>query len=308
MAIQRTYSLPNCTLLIEGISLGEGNTLALLTNFECRFHHNQSLVSGGRKLLDALTASVSRYAQTIQKGEPISIEYASVRLEPTGEFQHCLNVQPSEDALNREPLKIQLNTVQLFDLMDSIDRLCSDRDTLPDLTLVLDAGIASKSKSKSQSNTLPALTGIAGLAIAAVTLLFIPIPQPKLQPQSSQTLPTPIATPSPPPPVIADKELIVKLEQDLTQQIEKNWKTTPTFTEPLVYRVAVNEKSEIVGYRAMSEIVTVPENELPLKKLRVIPIDPQTSGSPTKPQPTITFYITFKPDSTFTVDRKKPNS
>jgi hypothetical protein len=313
MAIQRTYSLPNCALMIEGISVGEGSTLSLLTNFECKFHHSQSHFGGGRKLLDSLVQAVSLYAQTIQKGEAMDVAIAAVSLEPMGEYLHSLQIEPSEDAVHQELLQIQLNTVQLFDLMDGLDQLCRDRDTLPDLSLSVETDVVAKARGATESKTLPIFTGIAGFAIAATAMFFVPVPQPKpqnqaFQPsnQTSQTSPKPLSQPTPLPPVISDKQLITKLESDLKQQIDKNWQTKPTFTEDLIYRVAVNEKSQIVGYRAMSAIVTVPEDELPLKKLRVIPTDLETGGSPTTPQPTITFYVTFKPNGIFVVERNKP--
>ncbi|NJL43104.1 MAG: DUF4335 domain-containing protein [Pseudanabaena sp. SU_2_4] len=87
MTIQRTYNLPNCTLLIEGISPGDSGILSILTNFECRFHHTQdkqSVIAGGRKLLDALVESVGQYAQNLSGGNVVAISVAPVRLEPGG--------------------------------------------------------------------------------------------------------------------------------------------------------------------------------------------------------------------------------
>ncbi len=301
MTIQRTYNLPNCTLLVEGISLADSSVLAILTNFECKFHHNQERITGGRSLLDTLVKSVSAYVQVLQRGDTLKDfipSNAAIRLEPAGTYLHNLYVKPTEeDTPNPQPLQIQLSTVQLFDLVESIDRLCSDGNTLPDLNLGLDL-TGYTDNSKVGAKVLPAAVGLISLVIAGAALYFVPIPtpQPKPQPQTS-SLPVgqpnnkPTSLPSP----IADQELITKLKASTRLKIDNAWPNSLRFSKDTEYQVAVNPQGEIVGYKSvMPSTVSINEDELPLKKLLVIPRDPETGGSLTKSQPTTTFKVTFK--------------
>jgi hypothetical protein len=309
MTIQRTYSLPNCTLLVEGISPGGSGVLSILTNFECKFQHTQANISGGRKLLEALTKSVGQYAQNLSAGNSVASGVAPVRLEPVSTHVHRLHVEPTNDDGEQilQPVEIRLNTVQLFDLMESIDRLCLDGQTLPDLQLVTKTSelvIQSRVKEK----VVPAAIGIAGFAIAASAMFFIPVPkpQPQLKPQASTQI-KPKTNPLPP--AITDAKLIKELQTDLKKQIDRDWIASPSFTTPVSYRVAVNAKGEIVGYKRTNPFFPVPEDELekelPLKKLTVVPTNPATGSSPTNPQPTVTFRVTFEPKGTFKIEKNK---
>ncbi len=312
MTVQRTYNLPNCTLLIEGISPGDSNVLSVLTNFECRFQHTQSSISGGRKLLDALVEAVGQYAQDLSGGNAVAIAVAPVRLEPINAHAHQLHIDPSEDANTEltQPLTIRLNTIQLFDLMDSIDRLCLDRKTLPDLELVTNTSEV-VIQSKTKERVIPAVMGIASFAIAASAMFLIPVPkpQPEFQPQSE--VPTQLTpktrTQSP---VIKDFKLIRQLKSDLTKQIDQNWKASPSFTEPVSYRVVLNAEGEIVAYKRTNPLSPEPEEklekELPLRKLAKVKTVQKTVVSQAAPEPTVTFWVTFKPNTSFTVTQNNP--
>lgn len=315
MTIQRTYNLPNCTLSIEGISPGNSDVLSILTNFECRFQHTPKIITGGRELLDALVKSVGQYVQDLSVGDPVVTEVAPVRLEPTSPHVHKLSVDPSLDGdnatdrdRNLQPVEISLNVVQLFDLMESIDRLCLDSQTLSDLQLVTDTSDV-VIQSRAKERLVPAAMGIAGFAIAASAMFFVPVPkpQPQPQPQSQTTQVQPKASPKPP--EIKDADLIKELRADLRKQIDRAWVASPSFTQPVSYRVAVNDKGEIVGYKRTNPFLPAPEEdlekELPLKKLLVAPTDPSTGGSSTKPQPTATFRVTFEPKGTFKIEQPK---
>ncbi len=72
MTIQRKYSLPNCTLLLEGLTEGTNNAHTdvrpllsmLLVNAECDFpNSNYPILTGGRDFLESLVRAVSGYAQ-----------------------------------------------------------------------------------------------------------------------------------------------------------------------------------------------------------------------------------------------------
>jgi hypothetical protein len=314
MTIQRTYNLPNCTFSLEGISTGNSGTLSILTNFECRFQHTPKVITGGRELLDALVKSVGQYVQDLSVGDAVVTEVAPVRLEPVSTFVHQLSINPDSDDSNNsdpnlQPVEISLSVVQLFDLMESIDRLCLDPQTLSDLQLVTDTSDVVV-QSRAKERIVPAVMGIAGFAIAASAMFFVPAPKPQPQSQTQSQI-TQKTTPkaSPKPPEIKDDKLIEELQSDLKKKIDRAWLSSPSFTEPVSYRVAVNAKGEIVGYKRTNPSLPAPEEklekELPLKKLLVTPTDPTTGGSSTKPQPTATFRVTFEPRGTFKIEPPK---
>jgi hypothetical protein len=315
MTIQRTYNLPNCTLLIEGISPGNTDVLSILTNFECRFQHTPKVITGGRELLEALVKSVGQYVQDLSIGDPVTTEVVPVRLEPIGPHVHRLSIEPNRDETNNsdrdrdlQPVEISLNVGQLFDLMESIDRLCLDPQTLTDLQLVTDTSEV-VIQSRAKERLVPAAMGIAGFAIAASAMFFVPVPKPQPQTQSQSQITQIAPKASPKPPEIKDADLIKELQADLKKQIDRAWIASPSFTKPVSYQVAVNAKGEIVGYKRTNPFLPAPEEELekelPLKKLLVIPTDPATGGSSTRPQPTSTFRVIFEPRGTFTIKQFK---
>ncbi|MBD2178350.1 DUF4335 domain-containing protein [Pseudanabaena sp. FACHB-1998] len=203
--IQRSYNLPSCTLLIEGISTG-GDVLSILTSFGCRFNHQSEPIIGGLELLNALIKVVGAYAQALKSSTTLTIPEGLVSLQSDGKHVHMLAVKLNEaDASNPKKLEIKLNTIQLFDLMEVLDRLCCDPTTLPDLRLVTKISDY-RTQTQLNSQAVPAIAGVISLAIAATVIYFIPTPKP--QPKPAQTLPvptkalpkdltTPAASPSP---------------------------------------------------------------------------------------------------------------
>jgi len=202
--IQRSYSLPSCTLLIDGIVTG-GGVMTILTNFSCQFNHHPEPIVGGLDLLNAFVKVVGAYAQALKSNTSVAIPEKQVRLEPEGKHLHLLSVLVNaSDSSNPKSLQIKLNTIQLFDLMENLDRLCCDATTLPDLKLVTKISDY-RSQSNLNSQAIPAISGVFSLAIAATVLYFIPTPQPTkpVQPLPAKTQPLPkvssppIPTPSP---------------------------------------------------------------------------------------------------------------
>ena len=71
MTIQRKYSLPNCTLILEGLSDATTGTqstevrplLSMLVNAECYLPASKQPLSGGRDFFESLVTAVSGYAQ-----------------------------------------------------------------------------------------------------------------------------------------------------------------------------------------------------------------------------------------------------
>ncbi|HEY9672257.1 MAG TPA: DUF4335 domain-containing protein, partial [Waterburya sp.] len=72
MTIRRQYSLPNCTLILEGLSdapptsggqIDARPLMTMLVSAECHFSGIAQPLSGGRDFLESLVRAVSRYAQ-----------------------------------------------------------------------------------------------------------------------------------------------------------------------------------------------------------------------------------------------------
>jgi hypothetical protein len=196
--LQRTYSLPSCTLLIEGISTS-GDVLSILTSFGCRFNHHSEPIIGGLDLLTALVKVVGAYTQALKTNTALTIPEARVSLQPESQYLHLLSVSLNEaDANNPKQMQVKLNTIQLFDLMEGLDRLCCDPTTLPQMNLVKEISDY-RSQSALTNQALPAIAGVISLAIAATVLYFIPTPKPQPKPAQivpAQTKPLPkVSTP-----------------------------------------------------------------------------------------------------------------
>jgi Domain of unknown function (DUF4335) len=225
MTIQRQYSLPNCTLFLEGLSdatTGNGQSdlrpiLSILVNAECHFAGAIQSISGGREFFESLVKAVSRYAQEFLSGIPHPNEdergLPLVQLQALERNKHRLVMQNREDgtALSNgatgnstptAPIQIDLTTVQLFDLVEAIDQFFADSQTLPDLTQQLTPVSRRYAKTDEPlgKRVVPAAVGVSSLALAAIAFFFIPVPQvqkptePELRTNSNSLSPSPVAT------------------------------------------------------------------------------------------------------------------
>lgn len=210
MTIQRQYSLPNCTLILEGMS--DGSTaearplMSILANAECHFVGYQQPLIGGRDFFESLVVAVSQYAQEFLSGvRPASANKSKlVELQKVGEGIHRLSyTSPEEGQRNGAPpqTELNLNTVQLFDLVEAVDQFLADSQTLPDLSLNL-APVSRRYVRASEpmaKRAIPAFLGASSLAAAAAIFFMVPVPkvqEPKdLTPQQAATSQT--ASPSP---------------------------------------------------------------------------------------------------------------
>jgi hypothetical protein len=217
MNITRQYSLPNCTLVLEGLSeTDEENPttevgkapMSILVNAECHFFGTNQLISGGRVFLENLVRTASAYTQELLSGLPhpqnTGKDLPLVHLEKISQKNlHRLTLEPEADS-NQEKIEIELTTVQLFDLVEAIDQFLADSKTLPDLTLDLQP-LSKRYRQQDEplaDKVIPAALGITSLAIAAVALYLIPPPviqepEPKLESNPNQTIP--LNPPSQPP-------------------------------------------------------------------------------------------------------------
>jgi hypothetical protein len=225
MTMRRQYSLPNCTLILEGLSNGSGTTgqpdsrplISILVNVECYFAGYEKPLTGGRDFFESLIRSVSRYAQEflsgvpqppaaedkpevvqLQKGDREDLHRLIVQPTTVADSTYA-GVSPSHQTAVLQPTQVVLTTVQLFDLVDAVDQFLADSSTLPDLSLKLTPvskryAAAHEPISK---RVVPAAFGVTSLAVAAIAFMLVPIPKveppkdPALQADALTQPPTP---------------------------------------------------------------------------------------------------------------------
>jgi hypothetical protein len=214
MTIQRQYSSPNCSLILEGLSdeIAPSDTtdarplLSILVNAECQFVGIDRKLHGGRVFLENLIKAVSAYAQECLSGvrHPQEREENSDRVcleKIQGTNLHSLTWQPSAET-NEQPVELELTTVQVFDLVEAVDRLVADSRTLPDLSLKLQpvSRRYRQSEEPLSQRAVPATMGAIGLALTGFIFFFLPIPEvrkPEPKPQTSPTETVPETQQSP---------------------------------------------------------------------------------------------------------------
>ncbi|NJK77023.1 MAG: DUF4335 domain-containing protein [Microcoleus sp. SU_5_6] len=197
MTIRRQYSLPNCTLVLEGLSDGSAASqleirpvLSILMSVECYLSGMAEPLTGGRDFFESLVRAVSTYAQEFISGVRAAdrqvLAPALVQLHKVNGNLHRLTVLPPEAASDTQiaektPLLAELNltTVQLFDLVEAIDQFFADTQTLPELSLRLEP--VSKRHVKPvepvAKRVLPAAVGVSSLALAAMAFFLVPVPE-----------------------------------------------------------------------------------------------------------------------------------
>lgn len=314
--IQRQYSLPNCTLLLDGMddpiqanAMDLRPIMALLLNAECRIGNGYGDVGGslvgGREFFESLVNSVSRYAQEFLSGIHLPTDKLHlVQMKRLGVDQHELSYQPSPDESNpnAKPEKLNLSTVQFFDLVEAIDQFVADTQTLPAFSLNL-SSVAKKFVPRAimGKQAVPAAIGLSGFAIAALALFSLPIPTVK-QPETLRvgvnsglpiTPPSPAAS-TPPSPIISpdanptaspdadskkiaadlttpsaitDPTEIDRLKQQLKTNVMDKLKQEAKFPEPLVYRVSVGQDGQVVGYKPDNDLAEKEKGQTPLPEL-----------------------------------------
>lgn len=222
MTIRRQYSLPNCKLTVEGLadsaaaSGGVRPVISVVTNAECQFLGHETVLSGGRDFLENLAIAVSSYAQEFLSSVPHPHhnregKLGLVSLARVDSDMHRLTVQSEAPSLEMNgsqvagrrvaspPVEVDLRTGQLFDLVDAIDQLFADTQTVPNLTLQL-APVSKRYAMTHEPITkqvVPAAVGLASLAAAAIALFFVPIPERRPQSISDPTTQSSPASSSP---------------------------------------------------------------------------------------------------------------
>ncbi|QFZ92400.2 DUF4335 domain-containing protein [Synechococcus elongatus] len=305
MQLQRLYQLPNCSLLVQGLSdasLGNSQCLTIVTRVECGFPGLQPALRGGKDFLVQLTAVVSAYAQGMISGLPrpqSAISRELVQLRSLARDRHQLI-----STENGGQVVLELNSLQLFDLLDAIDQLVADPLALPDLQVSfapLPRRHVPPLVPLPQRAAAPAM-GLAGLAIAAAAFFALPIPEikpPKENlPQTEQTAETPNnnppATTTPPSdsPEIRETASLEAAVRASRAAIATAWDNNPQYepTRTEEYRVSATATGQIVGYRTEDSQANIQQTPLasllkplpagdrqPLADLRVV-FEPSPNG------------------------------
>lgn len=198
MTIQRQYSLPNCKLVLQGLSnetadLSGRPLLSIVTNVECYLAGQKTPLTGGRAFLESLATAVSNYAQGYLSGIQHLVrrdrrqQLGLVQIQQVSDNLHRITVQPEADQPGA-PSEVDLTTVQLFDLVEAIDQLFADGQTLPELALKLDP--MPKRHVTSQEpiakRVTPIAIGVSSLAAAAAVLFMLPVPEVRRPETASQ--------------------------------------------------------------------------------------------------------------------------
>jgi hypothetical protein len=218
ISVQRQYSSPNCILSLQGftdenISPEGSPVMTVLTLAQCQILGNPNVLTGGITLVQNLVRAVSAYSQEMLSGlsqaEKIvdSLDdYITIEKLPE-KHRHRLRWQEKKEQIDNQ-IEIDLTTVQLFDLLETIDQLCADQNTLPQVTDELHP-LSRRHRRAEVSiveQSTPATVGLASLALAAVALFMLPNPveikdpnlEQKITPPPTETVPEQNSQPTPP--------------------------------------------------------------------------------------------------------------
>ncbi|MEO0394430.1 MAG: DUF4335 domain-containing protein [Cyanobacteria bacterium P01_A01_bin.137] len=334
MTIQRQYVLPNCSLILEGLSTEDFNVLSVLANAEFKIIGVEKSLEGGSEFFKALIVAVSAYCQRLLSGlehpEHMDSQSSLVAVEPDEGQYHRLILkpeilsEPSDDSSEKssEVKTIQLSTVQLFDMAEAIDQFYADAQTLPDFSVNL-APLPRKYVRAAEplvQRAIPPLLGFGTLAVAALGLFFLPVPElvePEgLEPQD--VLEEPLTEPLEEGPAgsvdnevevpptddtdgsagaspITDSAQLGALQQQVQQQIVGALPDDAAFEQPLSYQVSVAQNGDIVAYNPLDSASLENLDSTPLPALTYIPTEGAIAESVAQ------FEVTFAPDGTVEV-------
>lgn len=312
MTIRRQYSLPNCTLVLDGLSdsnstgmIDSRPLMSSLFNAECHFVGHEQPLFGGRDFLTSLVATVSSYAQEFLSGipHPASSQpnpgLVSIFKGDRQDIHHLQATLESSPGVIEKPTQIDLSTVQLFDLLEAIDQFLADKRTLPDIMVPLKP-ISRSIAQPISAQALPAGLGLASLVVASLIGYALPIPEkitaPKspnaaavdsVKPKSTSSNPDPqSSTPSQTGKIVEATQLGF-LERKLQRDLNQNWQERGQIKQPADFLVNVNQDGQIVSYKAAAQMTAAQSELTPLPKLSTKNNDPnQAIGN---------FNVSFSP-------------
>ena len=342
MTVKRQYTLPYCQLILEGLTANINDpqsALTVLMNVECHLPGtSQGSLSGGREFLDSLVTAVSGYGQQLLSGVSLPVkaipsQVSWVDLKPgSGSYHHLIvRSQPLDSPLvppeDLEPVDIPLSTVQFHDLMEAVDQLLVDSQTLPDLTAQFQAlpRRLVRPSTPLTHQALPATLGAVALATAGLAFFFIPPPQIKPANSSQKNSPalattSPGQAQSPTPgafqpqspgtsagglgtaPTITAPGQLTLLQKDLIHRLKSTWKPNPAPSQNLVYRLSVAEDGDILAYKYANALALQEVERTPLPQLSFDPVG-NSSGVQ---EPVAQFRATFTPTAEVTIEPWSP--
>lgn len=324
MTIQRQYVLPNCSLMLEGLSADTSNVLSILANAEFKIIGLDQPLTGGLEFFKAIVEAVNAYCQRLLSGLDHPGHMASqsslVMVEPGEGQYHRLLVKPellnAEDK-EKQPRTITLSTVQLFDMAEAIDQFFADGQTLPEFSVPLTplARRHVRSQEPLAERALPPLLGVATLAVAGLGLFFLPVPEVsedsltppaaleesleeplEATPPSAAEGETTVETTEPDVPPPLSGEQLSALQQQVQQQISGALSADTAFEQPLSYEISVAENGDILGYNPTDSVAVENVDNTPLPALTYIPVDSTTVN------PVAQFEVNFGTDGAVTVN------
>jgi len=196
--IQRQYSSPNCVLSLQGFTddnnqYDNSAVMTVLTLAQCQILGNPNILTGGVNFLQNLIKAVSKYSQERLSGlthpSEIAEENDYITIEKLADKnRHKLIWQEKKEQTEKQ-IELELSTIQLFDLLETLDQLQADGNTLPQLEDKLQPLPRSYRRAEESfvQQSTPATVGIASLALAAIAMFMIPNPaeikDPNLEPQ-----------------------------------------------------------------------------------------------------------------------------
>lgn len=334
MTIQRQYVLPNCSLILEGLSTDDFNVLSVLANAEFKIIGVEKSLEGGSEFFKALIVAVSAYCQRLLSGlehpEHMDSQSSLVAVESAEGQYHRLILkpeilsEPSDDASEKssEVKTIQLSTVQLFDMAEAIDQFYADAQTLPDFSVNL-APLPRKYVRAAEplaQRAIPPLLGFGTLAVAALGLFFLPVPE-LVEPEGLEqqnVLEEPLTEPLEDGPTgsvddevtptddadgaggdgaspITDSAQLGALQQQVQQQLVGALPDDAPFEQTLSYQVSVAQNGDIVAYNPLDSASLENIDSTPLPALTYIPTEGAIAESVAQ------FEVTFAPDGTVDV-------
>jgi len=322
--MRRQYSLPNCTLTIEGLGdesrfdsqiQDQRPLITTLMEFECEFSgfHDTFSLKGGNTFFDALLKEVNRYTQSLLSGINHPIEHYDshliIEIEPLTQTNlHSLTVTTPESG--KEPVIINLSTIQLFDLVETLDQLLADPQTLPNLIFELQP-LSRRYRIAEQSLTrqaAPATLGLASLAVSGLLLFFLlPIPKTQIKdptnPQSQDKTeqlsekeknkelikPEDAQAILAQAPEIEDATELKFIQRYLFRTINDIWENRDQVTQPLAFEVTATKDGSIIDYKALEGTREEDAQKTPLEALRYLP----TRGAQVNKEAIAVFKVVF---------------
>lgn len=317
MQLQRNYTLPNCTLTLEGMSdpsqgMTPGAPMTILVNAVCKFLGENEPLSGGLDFFNSLVTTTSSYAQEQLSGVRSQLsQQGLVQMRRLDSGLHEVAVYGAEQT-SAEPAQVrELSTVQLFDMVEAIDQFLADGTALPGMELAI-APLAKRDvpsqEPLAQRAAAPAL-GVAGLAIAAAALFALPSPKiaPPVEGETAQIEAvseddgenTAAAGSGddqvdldPPETLIVDEMVLGAIGADIENRLNSAWTDPLGLESDLSYRISASADGTIVGYEGLDDNATANVSQTPLLEELYIPAE----GGSIEDEPLAQFKVTFTTD------------